>query len=46
MGANALKPPNEQDSKLRILHAATQLFSQKGYDATGVNEIAKKSQSQ
>lgn len=37
-----MKPPNEQDPKLRILHAATALFSQKGYDATGVNEIAKK----
>lgn len=44
MGAKTLKPLNEQEPKLRILHAATTLFSQKGYDATGVNEIAKAAQ--
>lgn len=34
----------EQDAKQRILAAATELFSQKGFDATGVSEIAKEAQ--
>ncbi len=32
----------ENGTRKRILEAAVQLFSQKGYDATRVNEIAEK----
>jgi len=34
-------PAQENGAKKRILDAATQLFSKKGYDATRVNEIAE-----
>ena len=40
MEENNLEQTTVKDAKERIINAATQLFSQKGYDATRVNDIA------
>lgn len=36
-----METSSREEAKIRILDAATKLFSEKGYDATPVNEIAK-----
>jgi AcrR family transcriptional regulator len=37
---NNLEQTTAKDARERIIDAATQLFSQKGFDATRVNDIA------